>query len=138
MNEIHKYKILVKPKWLRFFGLLYNSSQVIFPYILIPSSLVERLSKKDPYSLSIIEHEIVHFNRMKEIGAFKWYFSYIFSLKFRLGEEVAAYRRQRFVLEGHGISFDLEKYATILSSWVYLKMISNEKARRLLQANKCN
>jgi len=126
------YKLIVKPKVFRFLGLIYNSAQSIYPYILIPYSLSKKIEIHDPESIAILEHEIIHFNRARSYGVLKWYLQYIFNPSFRLDEEVIAYKKQSEVLQIHKLPFDLEKYSTILSSWIYLKMVSKEKARVLL------
>ena len=127
-----KYKLVVKPKYLKFLGFLYNSAQVIYPYILIPESLNTKLKESDPDSIGILEHEKVHLKRMKDLGICKWYLGYIFSRKFRLNEEVIAYKKQFKVLKKHNIDFDIEEYSKILSSWIYLKMVNEDKAKELL------
>lgn len=131
-----QYKLLVKPKYLKFLGILYNSSQVIYPYILIPESLNTELKASDPNSIGILEHEKVHLKRMKEIGIYKWYLGYIFNSKFRLNEEIIAYKKQLEVLKNYNIDFDIDKYAKILSSWIYLKMVNEDKAKELLNKEK--
>jgi len=127
-----KYKLLVKPKFLKFLGLIYNSAQVIYPHIIIPQSLKQKLEDLDPESISIFEHEKFHLMRMKKLGVCQWYFKYIFSPKFRLKEEVLAYKKQFEVLRNYNIDFNEDKYSKILSSWTYLKMIDEQEAKRLL------
>jgi hypothetical protein len=126
-----KYKLLIKPKFLKFLGLIYNSAQVIYPYIIIPESLNK---KSDPESLSILEHEKSHLKRMKEYGVFKWYLGYLFNKDFRLNEELYAYKRQFGFLKKYNIAFDIDKYSKILSSVIYLKMIDENKAKELLKS----
>lgn len=129
-----KYKLLVKPKFFKFLGLVYNSVQVIYPYIIIPKSLNQKLKESDLESLSILEHEKTHLERMKEYGVFKWYLYYIFNKEFRLNEEVIAYKEQFEVLRKYDIEIDIDKYSNILSSKVYLKMIDKNKAKELLES----
>lgn len=127
-----KHKLVVKPKYLKFLGFLYNSAQVIYPYILIPESLNTKLKESDPDSIGILEHEKVHLKRMKDLGICKWYLEYIFNRKFRLDEEVIAYKKQSKVLKKYNIDFDIDKYSKTLSSWLYLKMVNKDKAKELL------
>jgi hypothetical protein len=129
-----KYKLLIKPKSLKFLGLLYSSAQVIYPYIFIPESINKKLKESDTETLSILEHEKTHLKRMKEYGVFKWYLHYIFNKEFRLNEEVIAYKEQFKVFKKYDIEFDIDKYANILSSKVYLKMIDENKAKELLKS----
>ena len=128
-----EYKLLVKHKYLKFLGIIYNSAQVIYPYILIPESLNTKLKELDPNSIGILEHEKVHLKRIEEIGICKWYLRYIFDRKFRLNEEIIAYKKQSEVLKKYNIDFDIDKYAKILSSQTYLKMVSEKKAKELLK-----
>lgn len=129
-----KNKLLIKPTFFKSLGLLYNSAQVIYPYIIIPKSLHNKLEKSDPESISIFEHERFHLKRMTELGICKWYLGYIFSSKFRLNEEVLAYKRQFEILKEYNIPFDIDKYSKILSSWTYLEMIDEDKAKELLKS----
>lgn len=128
-----KYKLLVKPKFFKFLGLIYNSAQVIYPYIIIPQSLKQKLEYSDPESISIFEHEKFHLKRMKEFGVCKWYFKYIFSPGFRLNEEILAYKKQFEILRKYNIDFNVDKYSKILSSWTYLKMVDQDTAKELLK-----
>ena len=128
-----QYKLIIKPKYLKFLGLIYNSAQVIYPYIIIPQHLKKKLDNSDPQSLAILEHEKVHFQRMKESGVLKWYLKYFFNKSFRLNEEVIAYKKQFEILKKYNIDFNLNQYAKILSSWTYLKMTDEKEAKRLLE-----
>ncbi|MHC1716325.1 MAG: hypothetical protein AB9915_00290 [Candidatus Dojkabacteria bacterium] len=93
------------------------------------------MKRKDKWSQCILEHELVHYERIKKIGIFKWYLLYMFNPKFRLNEEILAYRKQKRLLEEYGLAFDLDRYSETLSSWIYLRMVSKEEAKELLSLN---
>lgn len=132
MREYSGYKILVKPSFLKPFGFLYKNAQPLYPYVLISKERYQKALSGDPSSISLLEHEVVHLNRIKQIGIFKWYFLYIFSPKFRLQEEIIAYKQQFKILRKYRIVIDFDWYAKVLSNWTYGKMVSFEQAKRLL------
>jgi hypothetical protein len=132
MKEFSSYKILIKPNFLRFFGVIYHSVQAIYPFIIAPKYVTEKASTRDPNYLSIFEHEVVHLRRAKELGVLRWYLSYLLSPKFRLNEEVVAYKKKFEVLKKYGRKFDIDSHARALSGWVYGKMIGYEDAKKLL------
>lgn len=126
------YSVLTKPRILRHLGLIYNSAQAIYPFIICPGYIINE-SNNFQY-LSILEHEATHLDRAKKFGILKWYLLYIFSPKFRLKEEVIAYRVKKKFLESKGVLFDVEKQARILSSNIYGKVVKYEEAVRLLSS----
>ena len=128
------YKLLVKPKQLHWLGILFYSAQVIYPHIIIPEFLKDKIAAGEPKSVAILVHEITHLKRIRDRGIALWYLSYIFVPKFRLAEEIFAYREEINMLEENGVDYDIDKYTEKLSSWVYLKMVSKEKAEKLLKA----
>lgn len=52
----------------------------------------------------LIEHELVHHREQKRMAVLPWWGFYLCSKKFRLAQEVLAYKRQ---IEVSGISLDL-------------------------------
>lgn len=123
-----KYKIKVKPNFLKHFGVFYKSAQAIGNTIWIPDYLEAMISKGDLNALAVIEHECTHIKRAREYGRIRWYLMYVVSSKFRLTEELEAIRSEFEYLQKNNLKPEYEKKAKWLSSWVYLKMISYDEA----------
>lgn len=111
---------------------MYYSCQAVFPYIISPKFVIDGYMNGEIKYIALIEHEFVHLRRISETVAIKWYLKYLFSPKFRLQEEVLAYTKQIKILRENNIKVDIDKFAEILSSFTYLKMVSKDKARSLL------
>ncbi len=126
-------KFIIKPSILKPFGGIYNSAQVFGKVILVPKHLHDSYIKEDIFATSIIEHELVHIERMYERGVLVWYLLYLTSAKFRLNEELEAIRIEAKYLKEHGYTFDYETKARYLSSWLYLKMITYQNAVTILK-----
>lgn len=100
---------------------------------LYPLILINDKFKKPEYERrynSIMVHEMVHWNRQKDSKSLiLWYLSYVFSRGFRLDEELRAYKEE--FLAG-GVT---EHYcAESLSSRLYFKMISYDRAKLLVES----
>lgn len=128
--KFKRYTLIVKPRIFKIGGVLYNSAQAIYPFIIIPGYILDNIN--DINYQSILEHEATHLDRARKLGVLKWYVSYLFSAKFRLKEEAIAYRIKKKFLESNGLSFDIEVHAKILSSNIYGKIVKYEEAVRLL------
>lgn len=124
----YRFEIKIKPKWLKIIPILYNSAQAIYPYIYISEELNQKYEQGDKYAEAIVRHEQIHLERIEKLGKISWYKKYIFSQRFRLQEELEAYKVQFDVMNMYDIPIDIDKYAKILSSWIYLKMIDYKTA----------
>jgi hypothetical protein len=78
------------------------------------------------YDNALIAHEREHAERMRQMGTLRWWWRYLTNGRFRLREEVRAYRMQ-LALDPHG----LERMANALSS-LYLLNIGPHRAKRFL------
>lgn len=106
-----------------------KTAQCIYPFIFLPEDIYKDLISPTPktQSIAILLHEKVHFERQKK-GILLWIILYIISPKFRLKEELLAFKEQIEYLKKHNLTLDLELRAERLSSWLYLWCISYEKA----------
>lgn len=86
----------------------------------------------NPYYIATLEHEKRHLEREKEVGFLKFGFKYLFSPKFRFQEELIADKEAMKFLKKKGLTFNIEKSARYLSSWLYLWPVSEEKAKKEL------
>jgi len=118
--------------------LLYESRGVLgyvkYPYIYFRKDIYENLKsdKPDPVNKGMLLHEFRHIERMEEIGVFKFKMKYIFSLKFRLQEELEADKVRFRYFKDNNVAFDLEGRARRLSGIMYLWMISYPRAIQLI------
>lgn len=84
----------------------------------------------------LIVHESVHFRQQKEIGVERWWSKYLEDDKFRLDQEVEAYREQaRYIDNNYSRSLRkrLKEEITIyLSSEIYGSLITKEEAKQLI------
>ena len=78
------------------------------------------------YDQALVQHEKYHAERMRKVGWLRWWWRYLTNGRFRLREEVRAYRVQ-LALDPHG----LERMATALSSLYFLN-IGPHRAKRFL------
>lgn len=130
--EYKGVKIKKVPRFLWFafnprtrYALAYNSQIYVSPKV------YDSLKNKNPdsYSIALLEHEIVHLKHKKQLGKGKHSLKYLLSPNFRLQEELAADTAMMKYLKGKGLSFSIEKRAKVLSSGLYLWMISCEEAK---------
>ena len=70
--------------------------------------------------------------KQQEAGKFKWFLKYIFNLKFRLSQEVEAYRTEYYFLEKTHV-INREIFAKKLSGKTYLYMVSYKKALEIVE-----
>ena len=107
-----------------------KTAQCIYPFIFLPEDIYKDLISPipKPQSIAIFLHEKFHLERQKRIGILQWSILYIISPKFRLNEELLAFKEQIEYLKKHNLTLDLELRAKRLSSWLYLWCVSYEKA----------
>lgn len=81
----------------------------------------------------VIIHEEVHEKQQSEIGVSEWWERYLEDDRFRLEQEIEAYREQ-YRFRGEDEEY-LDKLADILSGSVYGNIISKEEAKN--EIRKC-
>src|SRR3989339_225300 len=98
-----------------------KTAQCIYPFIFLPKDIYDDILSKSPkpQSIAILLHEKAHLKRQKEKGIILWITLYIFSPKFRLNEELLAFKEQIKYLKKLNLTLDLELRAKRLSSWLY-------------------
>ncbi len=137
-REVIKYQgisVKKKPKlWELFPWLSSYTAQAVYPNIFVSNEVFENLHQPhpNPRFIAVLEHEKKHIERQKELGVFKFGLKYLFSPKFRFQEELLAIKEGMRHLRQKGLVFDTERSARFLSSWLYLWMVSYEKAKREL------
>lgn len=81
-------------------------------------------------------HEQVHMNQQAEVGAEEWWTEYLKNPKFRLEQEVEAYRAQyKFVNKTYGRgegTFILKQVAIDLASPMYGSILNRKQARKAI------
>lgn len=134
-----KYKeieVRKKPSFWRFIPWLSSyTAQAIISRIYVSEEIFKSLKLKNtnPKMIAVLEHEKKHIERQKELGPFKFGVKYLFSPKFRFQEELIAIRESMKYLKTKKLSFDIERSAGFLSSWLYLWMTSYDKAKSELE-----
>ena len=133
-----EYKGIVvreKPKIWEFIPWLSSyTAQAIYPNIYVSKAVYEDLGKKNPNPkfVAVLEHEKKHIERQKELGFIKFGIGYLFFPKFRFQEELSAIREGTKYLKKNKLTFNTERSAKYLSSWLYLWMVSYDKAKKEL------
>lgn len=133
-----KYKnSTVKKKtilWDVFPWLSSNTAQAMYPNIFVSQKVFDDLSKPKPKDtfIAVLEHENKHIERQKELGFITFGIRYLFSPIFRFQEELLAIREEMRYLKKNKLSFDTDRSAKYLSSWLYLWMTSYDKAKKEL------
>ena len=124
-----------KPKIWEFIPWLSSyTAQAIYPNIFVSKEVYEDLSRSKPNHkfVAVLEHEKKHIERQKELGFIKFGIGYLFFPKFRFQEELLAIREGMKYLKKNKLTFDTERSAKYLSSWLYLWMVSYDEAKKEL------
>ena len=124
-----------KPKIWEFIPWLSSyTAQAIYPNIFVSKEVYEDLSRSKPNHkfVAVLEHEKKHIERQKELGFIKFGVGYLFSPKFRFQEELLAIKEGMKYLKKNKLTFDTERSAKYLSSWLYLWMVSYDEAKKEL------
>jgi len=124
-----------KPKIWEFIPWLSSyTAQAIYPNIFVSKEVYEDLGMPRPNHrfLAVLEHEKKHIERQKELGFIKFGIYYLFFPKFRFQEELLAIREGMKYLKKNKLTFDTDKSAKYLSSWLYLWMTPYYKAKEEL------
>lgn len=134
-----KYKrieVKKKPEFWKFIPWLSSyTAQSFFSKIYVSNEIFESLNSKNPSPrfIATLEHERKHIERQREAGLVQFGVRYLFSPKFRLQEELIAIKESMKYLKKNGLSFDINRGAKFLSSWLYLWMTSYDKAKEKLK-----
>ena len=124
-----------KPKIWEFIPWLSSyTAQAIYPNIFVSKEVYEDLSRSKPNHkfVAVLEHEKKHIERQKELGFIKFGVGYLFSPKFRFQEELLAIKEGMKYLKKNKLTFDTERSAKYLSSWLYLWMVPYDEAKKEL------
>ena len=128
--------VKIKPQFWEFLPWLSRyTAQAIYPNIYFSKEAYKKLCapKPDPIYIAALIHEQAHITRQKKEGWFKWELKYIFSGKFRFGEEFEAIKPAMKYLKEKKIEFDIDKKAKILSGWLYFWPVSYKTAKKDLE-----
>jgi len=130
------FRIKIKPFLWQFLPWLSSyTAQAIYPNIYVSKKVFENLKSKNPNPrfIAILEHEIKHLQRQKELGIIKFGIKYLLSPKFRFQEELLAIKEEMRYLKSKKLLFSIERAAKYLSSWLYFWMIPYQKAKEELE-----
>lgn len=132
--EYKGIKVIKKPSFCRFIPGFSYSAQAVSPFILVTPEIYDSLTLGNPHQrfIAVLEHEKKHIERQKELGFFNFGIKYLFSSEFRFQEELLATKEGMKYLKQNKLDFDTERSAKFLSSWLYLWMVSYERAKREL------
>lgn len=111
------------------------TAQAISPNIYVSKEVFENLQSKtpNPRFIAALEHEKKHIERQGELGFLRFGVQYLFYPRFRFQEELIAIKETMKYLKKNGLVFDIGRSARYLSSWLYLWMISYDKAKKELE-----
>lgn len=135
-NEISTYADHLKPSSFPYNLIFPNVACAVYPNIYVPLWFFTDLlrGKVTPYMEAVLAHEQTHLDRQVATGVNLWYRRYIFEPTFRLDEELVAIQAQLAILVARNAEYDYKKAAASLSSLMYGRMISNERATRILSS----
>ena len=107
-----------------------GAATALYPNIYLPKTVYNDIfsDSPDPYNIALVLHEQEHISRIRQVGVLRWYVRYLLSRHFRFEEELVAIEPQIAYLKHAGLSFDFERKARQLSSWLYLWAVSYEEA----------
>lgn len=111
------------------------SAQANYSSIWVKKNILDNLLSENPspFWISLMEHEIKHIERQKEVGKWKYLLYYNLFPKFRINEELIADSARFKYVKKHKVPYSIEDRARMLSSWKYLGRISYKKAREELE-----
>jgi len=127
-------KIIKKPFFCRFIPGFSYTAQAISPFILVTPEVYNCLALENPHQMfiAVLEHEKKHIERQKELGFFNFGIKYLFSPEFRFQEELLATKEGMKHMKKVKLNWDTARSAKSFSSWLYLWMVSYERAKREL------
>ncbi len=94
----------------------------IYPLICLPK-VIKETAEEAPYFI----HELAHFKRQKKYGVFAWLAKYLFDKRFRLQEELHAFRSEIQYKYAHGLPVNRQHYAATISN-DYFKICTQTEA----------
>lgn len=124
-----------KPKFWKYIPWLTTfTANAIYPNIYLPLQVYDDLLTENPKpkNVSVLIHEQTHLKRQKEMGWLVFGLKYLLFPKFRFNEELMAIKESMKYLKKKNITFDTERRARFLSSWIYLWPVSYEYAKKEL------
>ncbi|MBI4037348.1 hypothetical protein HY385_02905 [Candidatus Daviesbacteria bacterium] len=86
-----------------------------------------------PRNIAVLEHEMTHYKRIKQMGILKFSMKYLLSGKFRFNEELIANKNAFKILKKNTMEQDLDKKAQLLSGWLYLWPVPYKFAKEELK-----
>jgi len=112
-----------------------GTSTALYPHVYVSSAVFADIfsDNPDPYHVCVLLHEEEHIARMRALGVARWYLYYLASPRFRIEEELAATKPQLAYIKQLGLTFNLERNARALASWLYLWAIPYADAMQRLQ-----
>lgn len=118
----------------KFLPLSKTTAQAIFPNIYLPQAVYNNLKSVNPTAknVAVLEHELTHLESQKRVGPTKWFLKYLVSPGFRFDEELQAIKASMKYLKRQKESFDTQKIAKYLSSWLYLWCVFCQRAKKEL------
>ena len=124
---------LKKGLW-NLFPFLNFTGQAIYPNIYLSKNVYENLktNKPEPHYFAALKHEQTHIERATKKGWIIWNLKYIISPTFRFNEELEAIKSSMRYLKENNITFNTDKRAKHLSSYLYLWCVSYKKAKEKL------
>lgn len=128
--------IKIKPKYWNLIPWISDqTATALYPNIYLPERTYRDLSsaKPDPYNISRLIHEQTHIVRIKEVGIAKFAMKYLFDPKFRIAEELIATKEGMKFIKSKKLSWDIDRSARYLSSWLYLWPASYNNAKTRLE-----
>jgi len=110
------------------------TGQAIYPNIYLPESIYENLKTEKPklQYIAVLKHEQTHIKRANKQGWIIWNLKYIFYPGFRFNEEIEAIKNSMVFFKKNNITFNTDKSAKRLSSYLYLWCVSYKKAKEKL------
>jgi hypothetical protein len=100
----------------------------VFPFVFI----LKRIQGQTRDTILI--HEKVHWVRQRDFLCIPWYILYGISKKFRLSEEVLAYRTEYDYRRANNIPYSKDTVARQLASRTYNNMVSLDEARNIVRS----
>ena len=110
------------------------TAQAISPNIYVSKEVFENLQSKNPNPrfIAALEHEKKHVERQNKLGFIRFGIKYLFYPGFRFKEELLAIKEGMKYLKQNKLTFNINRSAKFLSSWLYLWMVSYDKAKKEL------
>jgi len=111
-----------------------RTAMAIYPYIYLPETIYSKITTGGLNAdlELVIEHELKHLERQREVGLFRWLLKYCIDKNFRFEEELVAVKASVELSRKIGVKMDIDKISKILSGPMYLWMTSYSNAYKRL------